>query len=94
MPCQWATAYWPHILFIFLLSSPTTRAQFYYCLRVFFLNESSNTFDVSHAKTLKPILRGRKLPTGRILKNCFYFQVLESTTVALVTVTISQRGRL
>ena len=43
---------------------------------MFFLYESSNTFDVSHAKTLKPILRGRKLPTGRILKNCFYFVFL------------------
>ena len=48
---------------------------------MFFLNESSNTFDVSHAKTLKPILRGRKLPTGRILKTVFIFFLFKSSRI-------------
>ena len=51
------------------------------CLRVFFLNESSNTFDVSYAKTLKTILRGRKLPTGRILKKCFLLFLIKSSRI-------------
>ena len=48
---------------------------------MFFLNESSNTFDVSHAKTLKTILRGRKLPTGRILKKYVYLFLFSSSRI-------------